>query len=220
MGANKYPGGGKQGVAAAKKQITSGASSAKSVVGGTAGSTYGGAQRSLTGVAGGAQKGLTGTLGGAQKGLTGGLNGASKSIGGGLGVAKSAGPKSLPKPYPNNVPYGASATPQNTSQAANKSKQQASSGINGAKGTAESKANNLPKPYPNNAFPSSEKRTAVKAGKPKPFNAPKKDDKEQAPYPGTNTLPGQGTNTPVKKYKPMERMAPQVEKGKMQHISV
>jgi hypothetical protein len=36
---------------------------------------------------------------------------------------------------------------------------------------------------------------------------------EAKPYPGTNTLPGQGNKTPVKKYKPIPRMKAPVEAG-------
>lgn len=110
----------------------------------------------------------------------------------GVTGANSTAAKSLPKAYPNNVPYGSKVDPS-------KSKSSNSTG-------------NKPKPYPNsNSYPGS--KSAVKPGAPKPFN-PGSDSKSEAKaYPGTNTLPGQGSNKPVKKYKAAERYKPQVKQG-------
>ncbi|KAF2853797.1 hypothetical protein T440DRAFT_417818 [Plenodomus tracheiphilus IPT5] len=116
--------------------------------------------------------------------------------------------------------------------------------------STSSPTKNLPKPYPGvnstlpkpNAFPSSSSysgaagpKTAVKSGgTPKPFVPPVEQKKindsktKPKPYPGTNTLPGQASKTPVttataaaQKLKPLPRLGPQVGAGqKMQHISV
>jgi hypothetical protein len=133
------------------------------------------------------------SVGGA-KNMTGG---AQKAIG------SSATSKSLPKPYPNNnVPYASKRSNSTTTNA-------------------------LPKPYASTpSFPRFEKKTAVKPGLPKPFQGGggktngSGGGEEKTPYPGTNTLPGQGSRTPVKKYKAAARLAAPAEKGKAQHISV
>ncbi|KAF2687642.1 hypothetical protein K458DRAFT_475583 [Lentithecium fluviatile CBS 122367] len=95
---------------------------------------------------------------------------------------------------------------------------------------AKSAPKTLPKPYsPNNTsssysnpFPGGEKKSAVKPGQAKPFNTQTSSTK--APYPGTNTLPGQASKTPVKakstQYKAAPRMAAPAERGKVQHISI
>jgi len=197
LGVNKYPGG---------KQITSGAKS-----------TMGSVNRTVGGVGSGATKAIGG-VGGIGAGATRAIGGATKT---------TARTTPLPKAYPNNVPYGTTTTP---SSIAAKPK---APGITGAKGAPANKANNLPKPYSGSSFPSNnngvEKKTAVRpGGAPKPFNptntlaGAKTGVDEKKPYPGTSTLPGQGTKTPVRaqKYKPMERLKPQVEKGKMQHFAV
>ncbi|KAF2240608.1 hypothetical protein BU26DRAFT_611479 [Trematosphaeria pertusa] len=138
----------------------------------------------------------------AKKQITSGATGAKSAVGGGAKSAAATAKSSLPKAYPNNVPYGTKITPTSSSSSSYKP-------LYGGGG---------------NSGPSApEKKTAVKPGQPKPFNAGgQKDEKKQTTYPGTNTLPGQGGKAPVtaKKYKPMERMAPPAERGKMQHIAV
>jgi hypothetical protein len=174
----------------AKKGVVGGVTGgAKSTVGGAksaVGSTVNGVGKGVGGTVNGAGKGLGSTVGGASKGLGSTVNGASKGFGGVIG--------------------GAQKTLDNT-----------------ASTTKSTASKSLPKPYSaNNAssYPT-EKKTAVKPGQIKPFNppaatAPKEEKKPISPYPGTNTLPGQGGRAPVKAkpYKPMQRMAAPVERGK------
>lgn len=153
------------------------------------------ATKAITGASKGVTGGIVGGVG-AQKTLT---NTASKATNNTFGAAKGAAgsaTRNLPKPFPNN--------PSN----------------NAASKTSGS-MNTLPRPYNTPSFPGSDKKTAVKPGQPKPFNAQaaKKPD-EKKPYPGTNTLPGQGTRAPVKKYKPLPTMGGTADKGKVQHITV
>ena len=94
------------------------------------------------------------------------------------------------------------------------------------------KQNALPKPYPDASAakpsqrrPAAEKKTAVKPGLPKPFSMENKaagaaTQQQKKTYPGTNTYVGQGSRTPVKKYKPLPRMEGTAEKGKVQHIQI
>lgn len=160
--------------------------------------TTGTAKKAIGGVAGGATKTLGGATGGATKALGGVTSGAAKSVTSlsGSGASSFKGPSYTPSPNKTlPKPYP--------------------------------KANNLPKPYTSNAFPSSGPKTAVKPGQPKPFVPPveqkKKKTDEKKPYPGTNTLPGTGSRTPVQqqKYKPLPRLGPQVGQGqKMQHLAI
>jgi len=89
--------------------------------------------------------------------------------------------------------------------------------------------NSLPKPYNTSAFGAASDRpkTAVKPGQPKPFVPPteqkKSGDAAKKPYPGTNTLPGQGSKVPVQnqRLKPLPRLGPQVKQGQqMTHLAV
>jgi hypothetical protein len=91
------------------------------------------------------------------------------------------------------------------------------------------RSNSLPKPYNSTTpFPSSEKKSIVKPGQPKPFTPPvaqKKPDAGKKAYPGTNTIPGQGSRVPVQnqkqRLKPLPRMGAQVGEGqKMVHLAV
>jgi hypothetical protein len=138
------------------------------------------------------------------------INGAKSAVGKPLNGAKSTVAKpSLPKPYPNNVPFGTKITPQSTQKPAQK----------------------------NSAYPQSKPSgTPVKPGAPKPFSAPSSVNGKPAPagnikskpvdtskpYPGTSTLPGQASKTPVRRrYTPAPRLGPQVKEGeKMMHIAV
>ncbi|KAH7115328.1 hypothetical protein B0J11DRAFT_129502 [Dendryphion nanum] len=149
--------------------------------------------KSVTGIG----KGVTGgVVGGTQKTLT---NTAFKATSTPLGAAKGAAgsaTKALPRPYPNTKP--------NTTTYAK-----------------ASSTNALPRPYNTPAFNDTGKKTAVKPGQSKPFNAQQANKvDEKKPYPGTNTLPGQGNNTPVKKYKPLPTMGGTAERGKVQHIAI
>ncbi|KAF2876599.1 hypothetical protein BDV95DRAFT_482757 [Massariosphaeria phaeospora] len=151
-------------------------------------------------VAGTASKQMTSGVSGAKSVAGSTAAGAQKSVGGSVGAVKGA-PKGLSKPY---APYGTWTTPASV-----KAKPPGS----------------LAKPNPSPAYPT-EKRSAVKAGQSKPFVPPEKaaaKNDEKKTYPGTNTVPGQASRTPVRpqKYKPAERLGAQVEQGqKMAHIAV
>lgn len=105
-----------------------------------------------------------------------------------------------------------------------------SSSTIGAKSTskalpaAKPASKTLPKPYTpvgNLSYSSpGEKKTPVKPGQPKPFSVKEASSSaaEKKPYPGTNTLPGQGGKTPIKPKAPPRMKAP-AERGKVQHIS-
>ena len=139
------------------------------------------------------------------------VNSAKSAVGKPLNGAKSAVTKSsLPKPFPNNVPYGTKITPQSTQKPAQRNS-----------------------PYPQ----SKPSGAPVKPGAPKPFSAPTSVNGKSAPagnvrskpvdtskpYPGTSTLPGQANKTPVrpKRYAPAPLLGSQVKEGeKMMHIAV
>ncbi|CAI6335058.1 unnamed protein product [Periconia digitata] len=152
----------------------------------------------------GAKKVASGGAKSAQKSLTNGVNTGKSVVGGGFGGAKGA--------------LGSTAN-------------KAASTTNLAGNTASKATKSLPKPYPQNnsalSYPT-EKKSAVKPGAPKPFTPPASSNfnknsakKDVSPYPGTNTKPGEANTAPVRrKFKPMERAAPQTEHGKMQHIAV
>ncbi|KAF1942499.1 hypothetical protein EJ02DRAFT_511635 [Clathrospora elynae] len=158
----------------------------------------GAAKKTVGGVAGGATKAIGGVPGNLSKTSGGVVGSGQKAFGGAVGGATRSIP---PFKGPNSTP------------AANKI---------------------LPKPYPNanglprsnstNVYPS-DKKAPVKAGVPRPFVPPVEQKKPDAkkPYPGTNTLPGQASKTPVtqQKYKPLPRLGPQTGQGQgMQHIVV
>ncbi|KAJ4303453.1 hypothetical protein N0V90_002348 [Kalmusia sp. IMI 367209] len=175
----------------AKKNPGAGAGAAKKQIGnGVTGAK---------GTAGGLVGGAKGAVGGVGKGL----GSVNKGVGGAVSGAKSTATRNLPKPYPQS------------SAAANKT-----SNLPKPYGNTSStnKSSTLPKPYGNNsAFPSNEKKTAVRPGQSKPFKPEQKD--EPKPYPGTNTLPGQASKTPVKKYKPLPRLAAPAETGQVKHLA-
>ena len=162
--------------------------------------------------------------------------------------------RELPKPYPNSVPYptAKAALPE-----AKKAPSSVKGNVNGAKNNVngakdkESSDNKSkgprPYPYPESSSYPTDKKMAVKPGKPRPFVAPSQpaqssnnsssttnaktgangvqnaaNNKDVKAYPGTSTLPGQGTRTPVRqqKYKPAERYQPSAERGKVQHIGI
>ncbi|PVI02198.1 hypothetical protein DM02DRAFT_613162 [Periconia macrospinosa] len=158
-----------------------------------------------------------------------------------IGPASSTplGAKKIPssvKPAQNALSNGVSSGKSTVGAGIGGAKSALGSTVKAASTTNLNKtAKSLPKPYPNNtsfgsasthysqAFPT-EKKTAVKPGAPKPFQPPKDNSlakKAVSPYPGTNTRPGEASRTPVRrKFKPMERAAPQAEHGKMQHIAI
>ena len=180
------------------KKTVGGAKKAAGGVAGTASRSIGGVTKTAGGAVGGAGRKANSTVGGASKyggdGLAGLTGGATKTAGG--LVNKGVG----------GIANGASKP--------------ASSGIGGMP----------PKPYDSssagssytNPFPSAAKKTAVRPGQSKPFT-PLKQSKPvdtTKPYPGTSTLPGQATKTPVKRtYKPAPTLGSQVQPGqKMTHI--
>ncbi|KAJ4347320.1 uncharacterized protein N0V89_011260 [Didymosphaeria variabile] len=152
-----------------------------------------------------AVSGITKTGSGVTGGVQRGVNGLSKPVGGVVGNV-SGGVKNAVGPYGKTASNTA-----NSSVKRNKPlpKPYGQSGPD------------LPKPYGNNnAFmnSTSEKKTAVRPGQSKPFTAPKEDNAKK-PYPGTNTLPGQGNKTPVRKYKPAQRYEPPTKAGEATHLS-
>lgn len=161
----------------------------------------GAAKKTVGGVAGGARN----TIGGVTSGVARGSGGLAKPVGGVVGgmnrpvggaqktmnntANTSAKRNNLPKPFPQSS-------------------------------TAQGKTAGLPKPYSSaNGLASTEKKTAVRPGQTKPFVAPKEKDTGKKPYPGTNTLPGQASRTPVKKYKPMQRYEAPAKAGEVKHLS-
>jgi hypothetical protein len=152
------------------------------------------------------------------------VNGAKKVVGGGVGAVKSVGGGAI-KPL-GGVTGGVVGGGQKALTGATSS----------LKGPISKPVNALPKPYPTGntrsnslpkPYPSSDKKSVVRPGQPKPFTPPveqKKPDTKKA-YPGTNTIPGQGSRVPVQnqkpKYKPLPRLGPQVGQGQtMTHLAV
>lgn len=218
LGAKKTAGG-------AKKAVGGVVGGAGKTVGGitntatrTVGGVTGGATRSVNGVVGGAGRTANSTLGGASRnasrgvdGLAGLTGGATKSTGNLLGGATKATGGLV-----NNATRGVGGIVNGSS------KPITSLGANVQKQVPQG----LPKPYDStsagssytNPYPSV-KKTAVRPGQSKPFTAPQESKPEAKPYPGTNTIPGQGSKTPVKRYKPAPRLGSQVQPGqKMTHI--
>lgn len=142
----------------------------------------------------------------AQKAITNGVSSGKSVVGGGLGAAKST--------------LGATANKAASTTNLNKTQKTLPKAFPDSNSYTSSISNYKP------PFPGTEKKTAVRPGAPKPFTPPTSNNNDSAkknisPYPGTNTKPGEASRTPVKrKFKPMERAAPQVEHGKMQHIAV
>lgn len=165
------------------------------------GNQVGGAKKAITGGVGTARSTVGNVTGGTSKAIGSATNGATKSLGGVTG----------------GVVGGLSSTPSSFRKPI----------TNAPKPSYPSRSNSLPKPYAStNAFPSSEKKSIVKPGQPKPFTAPIEQKKpEKKAYPGTNTPVGQGSKVLVqnqkKTYKPLPRMGAQVGKGQtMTHIAV
>ncbi|OAL01466.1 hypothetical protein IQ06DRAFT_377008 [Phaeosphaeriaceae sp. SRC1lsM3a] len=156
----------------------------------------------------GTRKAITHGTGTAKNTVNGISGGATKALGGVTGGVVGGGQKAL---------TSASSTAKTPMSKA------------GGSYPTPTRSNSLPKPYGGNSFPSSEKKTAVRPGAPKPFTLPGEQKKPSAagignrkPYPGTNTIPGQGSKVPVQqqKMKPLPRLGPQVEQGKkMTHLA-
>lgn len=198
---SSVPIGGKKAVGGAKKAVGGVTGGAARGLGGVNG-VVGGATRTAGSTVGGVGRAANSTLGGVSNGayrggdgLAGLTGGASKSVGGLAGSAtKSTGGL-----------------------------------VNGATRGVGGIAGGLPKPYNpassgssySSPYPTA-KKTAVKPGQSKPFSPnPQQGKPEPKPYPGTNTLPGQGgKKTPVKRtYKPAPTLGSQVQPGqKMTHI--
>jgi len=174
---------------------------AKKAVGGvtsTATRSVGGVTKSAGGAVGGVGRKANSTVGGVSKyggdGLAGLTGGATKTTGG----------------LVNNATRGVGGIVNGASKPLG--------GIGG-----------MSKPYDSssagssytNPFPTA-KKTAVRPGQSKPFTPPKqsKPVDTSKPYPGTNTLPGQASKTPVKRtFKPAPTLGSQVQPGqKMTHI--
>jgi hypothetical protein len=154
------------------------------------------------------------------------VNGAKKTIGGGVGTARSTA---------GSVAGGASKSLGGVTGGVVGGGQKALTGATSSlnkgplsKPTSNTRSNSLPRPYGTTAFPSSEKKSIVKPGQPKPFTPPveqKKPDAGKKAYPGTSTIPGQGNKVPVQnqkpRYKPLPRLGPQIGEGqKMTHLAV
>ncbi|KAF2445438.1 hypothetical protein P171DRAFT_411275 [Karstenula rhodostoma CBS 690.94] len=205
LGAKKTPAG-KAAGAAAVKRAGGAASGAKSVVGGAA--------PGAKNIVGGAASNARNTVGGAAstaKNTVGGATSTAKNTAGGAAL-----PKFTPKPFNASKPYSP-PTPKGNANAASTSSLPKAFPTGGAGGAA----NQLPKPYGGAG-----NKTPVRPGQNKPFSAAKANvpggggggaDVGGAvkPYPGTNTLPGQASKTPVKKYKPAPRYEPPVKPGEM-----
>lgn len=201
--------------------------------------TVGGAKKAVGGVAGGATKavggvtssttrGVNGVVGNASKGVNNTLGGVTKTTGGIVGGATKSTQSTV-----NNATRGVDHITGGASKPLSGVVNKATKGVggimNGSAGNTQKPApQGLPKPYDSHTAASSynpqyptTKKTAVKPGMSKPFTppAPKEDDKPK-PYPGTNTLPGQGGTKPVqRRYTPAPRLGPQVKEGqKMMHI--
>jgi hypothetical protein len=151
------------------------------------------------------------------------VNGAKKAIGGSVGAARSTA---------GSVAGGATKSLGGVTGGVVGGGQKAASSLNKtplSKPSYPTRTNSLPKPYGTNSFPSSEKKSVVKPGQPKPFTPPveqkKPIDAGKKAYPGTTTIPGAGSRVPVQnqkpRYKPLPRLGPQIGEGqKMTHLAV
>jgi hypothetical protein len=153
------------------------------------------------------------------------VNGAKKAIGGSVGTAKSTA---------GSVAGGATKSLGGVTGGVVGGGQKALTGATSSlskplsKPSYPTRTNSLPKPYGvTNSFPSSEKKSVVKPGQPKPFTPPVEQKKPSSvkAYPGTNTIPGSGSKVPVQnqkpRYKPIPRLGPQIGEGqKMTHLAV
>lgn len=160
----------------------------------------------------GAKKAVTGGVGTAKSTVGGVTGGATKSLGGVTGGVVGGGQKAFTGPT-SSIKGGPISKPGNAPK---------------PYPTSNTRSNSLPKPYGGNSFPSSDKKSVVKPGQPKPFTPPVEQKKPGADagkkaYPGTNTIPGQGKRVPVQnqKMKALPRLGPQIGQGqKMTHLAV
>ncbi|OSS44274.1 hypothetical protein B5807_10970 [Epicoccum nigrum] len=182
------------------KKTAGGAKKAAGGAAGTASRSVGGVTKTAGGAVGGVGRKANSSVGGVSKyggdglaGLTGGLvNNTAKGVG---GIANGAS-----KPLGGLGANAQKALPHATPKPYDSS----------------SAGSSYTTPYP------TAKKTAVRPGQSKPFTPPKQSKPLDAskPYPGTNTLPGQASKTPVRRtYQPAPRLGSQVQPGqKMTHI--
>lgn len=150
------------------------------------------------------------------------VNGARKAITNGTGAAKNTAggaTKSLSGVAGGIVGGGSKALLTATSTAKGPI----------SKASAPTRSNSLPKPYgTNNPFPSSDKKTAVRPGAPKPFT-PLAEQKKAGSTTGgfgggdKKPYPGAGSKVPVQqqKMKALPRLGPQVGQGQtMTHLKI
>lgn len=150
------------------------------------------------------------------------VNGARKAITNGTGAARSTAggtTKSLGGVPGGIIGGGSKALSSTTSTAKGPI----------SKASAPTRSNSLPKPYgTNNAFPSSDKKTAVRPGAPKPFTPPVEQKKAASTAGGygggdKKPYPGAGSKVPVQqqKTKALPRLGPQVGQGQtMTHLKI
>ena len=245
---SSVPIGAKKTVGGAKKAVGGVAGGATKTIGGvtntatkTVGGVTGGATRGVNGIVGGATKTAGGAVGGVGRTAGGAVGGLGKTAGGLVGgVGKTAGGivGGASKPV-GGIVGGATKTTGGVVNNATK-------GVGGIVSGSSKPINHLglntqkavpqgaPKPYNsasagssyansgssyNNPYPTA-KKAPIKPGQSKPFTPPQANAGEPKPYPGTNTLPGQGAKTPVKRtFKPAPTLGSQVQQGqKMTHI--
>jgi len=150
------------------------------------------------------------------------VNGARKAITNGTGAAKNTAggaTKSLGGVTGGIVGGGSKALSTATSTAKGPI----------SRASAPTRSNSLPKPYgTNNAFPSSDKKTAVRPGAPKSFTPPVEQKKASSTTGGfgggdKKPYPGAGSKVPVQqqKMKALPRLGPQVGQGQtMTHLKI
>lgn len=223
---SSVPLGAKKTAGAAKKAVGGAAGGATRSVGGvtntatkTVGGVTGGATRGVNGVT----KTAGGVVGGASRNATRGVNGLGDGLAGLTGGTSKSATRGA-----SNLGDGLAGLTGGATKSVGGLAGGASKGIGGVVNGASKSIGGLPKPYDSTAAASSytnpyptAKKSAVKPGQSKPFTPPQANKSATAPkpYPGTNTLPGQGSKTPVKKYKPAPTLGSQVQPGqKMTHI--
>lgn len=150
-------------------------------------------------------------------------SGARKAITNGTGAAKSTAGGAAN--FPGGVNGGIVGS---GSKALSSSASTAKGPI--SKASTPTRSNSLPKPYgTNNMFPSSEKKTAVRPGVPKPFTPPVEQKKAASTAGGYGSsgdrkpYPGAGSRVPVQqqKMKALPRLGPQVGQGQtMTHLKI
>jgi hypothetical protein len=163
-----------------------------------------------------------------------GLAAAKKQPGAAVSAAKTTAPRALatPKPYGVSKPYPTSTAslpkPFPTGAANAAPKPYSGAGSKTPVRPGQSKPFAAPKapagrsPYPgantnvstgSKPYPGTNPNVST-VSKPYPGTNPNVSTVSK-PYPGTNTLPGQASNTPVKKYKPAQRYEPPAKAGEV-----